>query len=85
MIHFLRCFPGAMKSEKDTFVNMMNILELNTNANQFQISNKSVFGLLCFFGSPYHVITDGNFATCPILACTTSRNHWEMGKEVVDF
>lgn len=49
MIHFLRCFPGAMKSEKDTFVNRMNILELNTNANQFQISNKSVFGLLFFW------------------------------------
>lgn len=76
MIHFLRCFPGAMKSENDTFVNRMNILELNTNAKSNQFF---------FSGSPYHVITDGNFATCPILACTTSRNHREMGKEVVDF
>lgn len=60
MIHFLRCFPGAMKSEDDTFVNRMNILELNINtkSNQFVV----------FFGSPYHVIADGNFATCPILA-----------------
>lgn len=78
MVHFLRRFPGAMKSENDTFVNRMNILELNTNAKSNQL-------FVVFFGSPYHVITDGNFATCPILACTTSRNHWEMGKEVVDF
>lgn len=31
------------------------------------------------------MIPNGNFATCPILARTTSWNHWEMGKEVVNF
>lgn len=41
MIHFLRRFPGAMKSENDTFVNRMNILGLNTNAK----SNQKFFRL----------------------------------------
>lgn len=31
------------------------------------------------------MITDGDFATRAISARATSCNHWEMGKEVVDF
>lgn len=45
--------------------------------------NKYQFNSICY--SPYHMIPNGNFATCPILARTTSWNHWEMGKEVVNF
>lgn len=37
------------------------------------------------FSSPYHVVTNGNFAARAILARATRCNHWEMGKEVVDF
>lgn len=37
------------------------------------------------FSSPYHMVTNGNFAACAILARATRCNHWEMGKEVVDF
>lgn len=31
------------------------------------------------------MVTNGNFAACAILARATRCNHWEMGKEVVDF
>lgn len=30
------------------------------------------------------MVPDGNFATCPVLACTTGWNQREMGKKVVD-
>lgn len=31
------------------------------------------------------MVPNGHFATCAIPARATSCNHWEMGKEVVDF
>lgn len=34
---------------------------------------------------PYHVISDGNFATCPIIAGATIRREQEVGREVIDF
>lgn len=47
---------------------------------------KSVKNIECWrqVYSLYHVIPDGNFATCPILARTTTGKHRKMWKEVVN-
>lgn len=72
----LRNFPRAVKSENDTFGDRINIVELVFSAVDAELPRSS---------SPYHVVADGDFAACAILARAARRNHWEMGEEVVNF